>query len=99
MCRRKGDFALQREHSHDCVYMCVRTQERARFVCELRLGQTDTPTGCRPLYPVRVVRLSKHYAPLLSSPPLPPRSPFPTGLTGVEAAEGVGTVNRTKPPF
>lgn len=38
-----------------------------------------------------------------SPPPIPPppHSPSLTGLTlmGVEAAEGVGTVNRTKPPF
>ena len=75
-----------------CAHTCV-------FVCALCLGQTDTPTGCRPLYPVQVVRLSKHHALTHLLPSF--CSPFPTGLTlmGVEAVEGVGTVNRTKPPF
>ena len=97
MCKRKGDFALQREHSHDCVYVCVcascasakPTHPQAADLYIL-FGLSVCPNIMRPSSPPPNLHL------LLLFPVAPL---FLTGLTGVEAAEGMGTVNRTKPPF
>lgn len=106
MCRRKGDFALQREHSHNCVlYVCVLYVR----VCECACCASAKPTHPQAvdlhiLFGLSVCPNIVHPTSPPATPPSHPPTPPPPVLAlifrlvcrGQRPAAGLGTVNRTK---
>lgn len=91
MCRRKGDFALQREHSHNCVLICVCARISVCVLC---------CASAKPTHPQAVdlyILFGLSVCPNIMHPSSPPSLSLLFWLAwwGHRLTMGLGTVNRT----